>query len=439
MKKNLIWLFAVAFSSTFCFSQEIDKGKLDNYLNTLETKNKFMGSITVSRGGELIYSKSIGFSDIENNVKANEKSNYRVGSVSKTFTSVLVLKAVEENKIQLNEYLNKYYPIIKNANTITIEHLLYHRSGIRNITDDDNYLEWNTQQKSEKELLEIIAKGGSEFEPNSKFTYSNSNYILLSLILQKLYNMPYAEILKEKITAPFGLKNTYYGSKIDSQKDECYSYIFSERWKKESEIDMSIPMGAGGIVSTSSDLDAFAQSLFSGKIISKNSLEQMLSLKDGFGMGIFNLPFNENEGFGHIGAIDGFSSMFTYFPESNVSFAMLSNGTNYSNNEIARAILSVIFNVPYDFPQFNTYQVTNEDLEKYLGTYTTNDLPLKLTISSKGKTLIAQATGQQPLSLESTDNDTFTFDRAGIVIIFYPEKKTLILKQGGGEFLFVKE
>ena len=420
-------------------AQNFDKTKLDNYFNTLETNNKFMGSVAVSKDGAIIYSKTVGFSDIENHVKANDTTKYRIGSITKTLTAVLVLKAMEENKIKLNEKLSKYYPTIKNADKITIEDLLYHRSGIHSFTDDEDYESWSTQSKSKDELVSIISKGESEFEPGSKFAYSNPNFILLSFILQDIYGKSYADLLQEKIIKPIGLSNTYFGNKIETKKNECYSYSYTKNWSKERETNTSIPMGAGGIVSTSTDLTKFSEALFSGKIISEKSLEMMTTLKDNFGMGIFPLPFYETKGWGHTGAIDGFSSMLVYFPESKVSFALTSNGVNYNNNTISIAVLSAVFDKPYDIPDFKTYNVTSEELDKYLGTYSTNDLPLKLTITKEGTTLIAQATGQQQLPLEARGKNVFAFDRAGIVLEFNPEKKTAVLKQGGGKFTFTKE
>jgi D-alanyl-D-alanine carboxypeptidase len=425
--------------SQFGVTQNLDKTKLDNYFNALEANNKFMGSVAVSKDGAIIYSKSVGFSDVENNVKANDISKYRIGSITKTFTSVLVLKAMEENKIKLNDKLSKYYPNIKNADKITIEDLLYHRSGIHSFTDDEDYQSWSTQPKSKEELLSIISKGESEFEPSTKFAYSNANFILLSFILQDIYGKTYADILKKKIIKPIGLSNTYFGNQINTKKHECYSYSYNKNWVKESETNTSIPMGAGGIVSTPTDLTKFDEALFSGKIISKKSLELMTTLKDGFGMGIFPLPFYEFSGLGHTGAIDGFSSMLAYFPDNKVSFALISNGDNYNNNAISVTVLSAVFNKPYEIPDFKTYQVTTAELDTYLGTYATTELPLKLTITKDGETLIAQATGQQQLPLEAKEKNVFAFDRAGIVLVFNPDNKTVVLKQGGGEFTFTKE
>lgn len=438
--KKIILTTACTIICTILFAQNFDKEKLDRYFDTLMVHHKFMGSVAITKGDTMIYSKAVGFSDVENNVKANELSKYRIGSITKTFTAVLVLKAMDEKKINLDEKLSKYYPTIKNADKITIEDLLYHRSGIHSFTDDDDYENWSTQPKTKEELINIISKGNSEFEPGSKFKYSNPNFILLSFILEDIYKKTYADLLQEKIIKPLGLSNTFFGGYINAKNNECYSYSFTNNsWMKESETNTSIPMGAGGIVSTPTDLTKFAETLFSGKLISEKSLKLMTTLKDGFGMGIFKLPFDKMNGLGHTGAIDGFSSMFVYFPDNKVSFALISNGDNYNNNTISIAVLSAVFKKPYDIPDFKTYKVTSEELDKYLGIYATKDLPLKLTITKEGNTLIAQATGQQKLPLEARGKDVFTFDRAGIILEFNPEKNTAILKQGGGNFTFTKE
>jgi D-alanyl-D-alanine carboxypeptidase len=447
MKKQFI-LFIIIHLSINIFAQSgtisaniqtFEKAKLDQYFEVLETNSKFMGSIAILQNGKIQYSKAIGFSDLENLSKTTENSKFRIGSISKTFTATLVLKAVEEKKIELSDRLSKFYPNIPNADKITVENMLYHRSGLHSFTDDSDYLTYNTKPKTEQELIELIAKGKSEFEPGSKFAYSNSNYILLSFILQNIYKKPFAQILKEKITTPLGLRNTYFGAKINAKNDEVFSYLFEKKWIKETETDTSIPMGAGAIVSTASDLAIFGEALFSEKIISKNSLQQMKTLKDNYGMGIFPLPFSKKTGFGHTGAIDGFSSMFTYFPDSLVCFVMLSNGTNYNNKDIARTVLKAAFGKPFDIPAFRTFEPTIDDLDSYLGTYSSKDLPLKLSITKESNKLIAQATGQQPLLLDATEKHIFSFDKAGIILEFEPTKKTVLLKQGGGKFLFTKE
>jgi CubicO group peptidase (beta-lactamase class C family) len=288
-------------------------------------------------------------------------------------------------------------------------------------------------------MIETITKAGTGFEPGSKASYSNSNFVLLSYILEKIYQKPYSEILEEKIIKPARLKNTYYGRKINTKDNECYSYKYVEGWKKEPETDMSIPLGGGGIVSTPVDLTLFSDALFSGRLVSENSLKQMKTMKDHLGMGLFQMPFYEKTGFGHNGAIDGFVSLFVWFPDGNISFACISNGTNYNVNDIAIAVLSAVYNKPFEIPEFKTYHVTDEELDKYLGVYSSNQLPLKITITKEGNKLTGQGTGQPPFPLEATGQDKFKFEPAGIVMEFSPADKAMVLKQSGGIFNFVRE
>lgn len=117
---------------------------------------------------------------------------------------------------------------LKRTTSLTVKHLLHHRSGIHNFTDDEDYLTWNTKAKTEKEMVEIIAKAGSDFEPDSRAVYSNSNYVLLTYILEKSFKKPYADLLTEYITRPTGLENTYLGRKINTKNGECNSYLFHQ-------------------------------------------------------------------------------------------------------------------------------------------------------------------------------------------------------------------
>lgn len=440
MKRAIFKLtLLLTFSQIGLAQASFDKTKLDNYFNALEQNNKFMGSVAVSENGKIIYTKSIGFSDVENKVKASENSKYKIGSISKSFTAVLILKAVEEQKLNLNQTIDKWFPTIKNAEKITVRHLLSHRSGINNFTADKDYLTWNTQPKTEKEMVEIIAKGGSDFMPDSIAEYSNSNFVLLSYILEKTFLKSYSELLQKFIVKPIGLTNTYVFGKINTNNNECKSYSLAGSWKEESETDFTIPLGAGAIISTPTDLTKFADALFGGKLLTNESLEKMKTIIDGYGMGLFQFPFYNSVGYGHTGGIDGFSSVYTHFADENISFALTSNGTNININDISVAVLSAIYDKPYEIPVFTTFNLTSEDLDKYLGVYSSDQIALKITITKDGNTLIAQGTGQPAIPLEATDKDKFKFDLAGAKFEFYPTEKTMILFQGGGQIKFTKE
>ena len=440
MKKAVLTTLIVLTLSQIGLAQtNFDKTKLDNYFNALEQNDKFMGSVAVSKNGEIIYKKSIGFADVENNIKATEKSKYRIGSITKSFTTVLILKAVEEKKLNLNQTIDKWFPEIINAKDITVKHLLNHRSGIHNFTNNKDYLTWNTQPKTEKELVEIIVKGGSDFNPDSKAEYSNSNFVLLTFILEKTFSKSYSDLLQEFIVKPLGLTNTYVFGKINPLNNECKSYSFAGTWKAETETDFTIPLGAGAITSTPTDLTIFADALFNGKLVTNESLEIMKTIKDGYGIGLFQFPFHNSVGYGHTGGIDGFSSVYSHFADDKISYALISNGSNFSINNISVAVLSAVYDKPYEIPTFTAFNLTSEDLDKYLGVYSSSQIPLKITITKEGSTLIAQGSGQPSFPLEATGKDKFKFDLAGAEFEFNPNEKTMVLFQGGAQIKFTKE
>ena len=439
MKRAFITTLLIGILCQSGLAQEFDKTKLDLYFDALEANNKFMGSVAVSRNGTIIYSRSTGYADFENKIKADENSRYRIGSISKTFTTVLVMKAVEQNKLALDQTIGKYFPSIKNAGKISVENLLYHRSGIHSFTSDSAYLTWNTQPKTEKEMTEIIARAGIDFEPDTKSEYSNSNFVLLTFILEKTFNLSYAALIQEYIVKPAGLSNTSLGGKINTSKKDCKSYKYLDTWVAEPETDISIPLGAGGIVSTPGDLVKFSDALFGGKLLSSESLEKMKTVKGQYGMGIFNIPFYDRVGFGHTGGIDGFSSVFSHFSDGNVSFAMTCNGSNFNTNNISITLLSAAFNRPYEIPEFSSNVVSSEELDSYLGVYSSTQIPIKITVTRKNNTLIGQGSGQASFPLEPAGKDKFKFDQADLVMEFNPANNTMILRQGGAQFEFKRE
>jgi CubicO group peptidase (beta-lactamase class C family) len=439
MKSRSFYSILFVLFSVTSFAQEQKFLALDSLFQILDENNRFMGSLSISENGKIIYSKTIGKADLASGKSSDNLTKFRIGSISKMFTACLIFQAIEENKLSLKQNINRFFPKITGAKEISIGNLLNHRSGIHNYTNDTSYFNYYTTLKSQKEMLEIIQASGSDFKPNSKAEYSNSNYILLSFILEKIYKKSYEELLDIKIIQPQGLKNTYFGKRLELAKNECASYRFSGKWELENETHSSVSLGAGGIVSTTEDLLFFITKLFEGKIINTASLEQMMKLEDGFGMGIFPVPFYDKKGFGHTGGIDGFSSFLYTFPEEKISIALTSNGSRFNNNDIAIAALSDCFDKSFSLPSFYAVALTSADLDKYLGSYANPEIPIKISITKDSLSLIAQATGQPSFTLELIGKDSFEFSPAGVEIQFIPEKNLLILKQGGGEFSFKRD
>lgn len=433
MKFLITSIFLLSFLN---LNAQFNSAQLDQFFDALETNDKFNGSIAISENGKIIYERSLGFADYDSQKKNDAQTLYRIGSITKTFTAALTLLAVDEGKLDLNQSIDSFFPKLKNADKITLKQLLNHHSGIYSITDDPKYLDWHTKAHSRAEMLDKIYNYEPAFEPESRGEYSNSNYVLLTIILEKVYGKSFAEILNEKIAQPLELKNTRFGGKIDLNNKESNSYSYQREWVKKSETDSSIPLGAGGIISTPADIIHFGEALFSGKIISENSLKEMTSFTNDYGLGLFEIPFYNKKGWGHTGGIDGFSSIWAYFPNENVSVALTSNGTNYSNNNIVIAALSAVFNQEFEIPEFAS---SNADVAPgYHGTFSNSQIGLDIQITENEGQYIAQATGQFPFPLEKVDEFTFKFDLGGIQLKFSEDLKSFMLLQGGGEFLFEK-
>ena len=439
-KIALLSLISLVFLTSASFSQTFNKAKIDSLLDLLAAKDKAMGSLALYKDGKEIYTRAIGFSQIEpQKIIATPATKYRIGSISKMFTATLIFQLIEEGKLDLSATLDKFFPTLPNAEKISVANLLNHRSGIHNFTNDSSYLKWNTKPKTQSEMIAIIASYKPDFNPGSKTEYSNSNFVLLGYIVEKIRQAPYNEVLQKFICSKAGLESTYLGGKTDISKNECFSYVYKSQWEKQYETDMSIPHGAGAVVSTSSDLCKFMLALFSNQLVSEASRLSMMNITDGLGMGMMKFPFYEKEAYGHGGAIDAFNSMVGYFPEEKVAIAYCANGTIYSINDIMIGALSALFNKPFELPVFSSYQVTPAELEQYPGVYSSNQLPLKITITIKEGQLYAQATGQPSFPLECTEKNVFRFYTAGITINFNPDENKFILEQGGGKYHYTKD
>lgn len=433
--KTCFFLFLVLIFNGL--SAQFDDDLADAYFDVLEQNDKFNGSVAIAKDRKIIYKRSIGFADFENKKKVDPNTLFRIGSISKTFTAAMMMKAVDEGKINLNQTIDKYFPTVKNSDKITVEMLLSHRSGIFNITADPTYLSWNTEPKTEKELVKMISDYDSDFEPGSEFEYSNSNYILLSFILEKIYKKSYSKILNELIIKPLDLKNTVFENKINSSKNEAFSYKYNGNWIKSPITDMSIPLGAGGISSTPTDLILFAEALFGGRMVSKESLEKMETMKDGYGYGLFKIPFYDKTAFGHNGGIDNFSSSLAYFPNEKVAFSMVSNGSDFNENDISIAMLNLAFGNDIKLPVIKKSE--GEVAPGYTGSFSNGQIGMTIEITENEGKYFAQASGQSAFPLDKISDTEFRFDLAGIVILFNPDLKSFTLQQGGGEFIFVKE
>ncbi len=440
MKTRIVLGLSFLFSLTLG-GQNFNKAKLDSLLLRIERNQKGMGSLSIFKKGEEVYHNAFGYGDVALEKKADIQTQYRIGSISKSFTAVLIMQLVEEGRLSLETPLGLFFPTLPNAPEITIEQLLRHRSGLYNFTNAEDYTTLMMAPKNRQEMLALIKENGTVFAPGEKAAYSNTNYILLGYIIEEIEKTSYAAALQKRIAEPLKLTHTAVGDGIETNKNEAQSYRYTgKNWVQATETDMSIPGGAGAIVSTSRDLNIFFSALFNEKLVRKTSLEKMKHLEDNFGMGLFVFPFNDKKAYGHNGGIDGFVSSAAYFPTEEVSIAYVANGMVMPLNDILLGVLSIYFGEPYDLPVFSPPLVLSEqELTQYVGVYSSPAFPLKITIAKEAGGLTAQATGQPAFPLEAYDKDAFRFEMAGIEMRFAPKENTMHFKQGGASFELTRE
>lgn len=429
------------FIFTTSFSQTLHIKKLDSLFAVLQNHRLATGNVSISVNGKIEYQKAIGFALLDGSkiIAPDPTTKYRIGSVSKMFTAVLIFQLIEEEKLNLHEKLSTYFPKLPDANKITIKDMLYHRSGLPDYTRDTNFPEWMNQPRTQEEMLKIIVNKGMDFEPGAKAVYCNTNYLLLGYIIEKICKMPYAKALEKRITSKIKLRNTYHGKQINISRNEAGSYKYSDSaWHKEKETDLNIHGGAGCIVSTSTDLVVFIQQLFACQLITRASLDQMKTMIEGYGMGMFPYDFNGEKGFGHNGRVEEFYSAVRYYPEKKLAISYITNGILYPRNDILEGIVKICFNEDFEVPFSKVAVSQNNNPDKYTGVYASDDLPFKVTCKKINDKLIFEAAGRT-MEAVLLNTDYYMNLKTGSFFKFNPEKGELQIKETDNIYYLKKE
>ncbi|MDJ1472113.1 serine hydrolase domain-containing protein [Xanthocytophaga flava] len=387
------------------FSQTIPQ-KLDKLINAYTQLNQFNGTVLIAKNGKILLKKGYGYQNIQAKTPCTTETIYQIASVTKTFTSALILKLAEQKKLTLSDKLSRFYPNLPHGDSITIEHLLTHTSGISNISLDTT--EINKEENklaNESIMINALMKGPAlEFAPGSNWNYSNLGYALLGYIIQKVTELSYYDALRHYIFQP--LQMTHSGFDFihltDTHKATGY-YTYPTRSKSEvaTILDSAGPFAAGAIYSTVGDLYKWHEGLQDNQVISKASQEKAYTAyRNRYGYGwIVDSLFNTRI-VSHSGDIWGFKTNFTRVPTDDICIVLLSNiEDNERLTTITNKILSILYQWPYSLPSPSkpAIQLSVESLRQYTGIYKV-DLkysnamsPEVLEIKLEGTKLIAQA------------------------------------------------
>ncbi|MCG7497320.1 beta-lactamase family protein [Vibrio sp. Of7-15] len=432
--------------------RDFDQGKMNQYLEALVKNNKAMLSVSIYEEDKLAYEKSTGYANLSQGLKSTNKTKYKIGSISKTFTSVLVFQLIEQGKLTLTTPLKDFYPDFPNSEKITIGMLLSHRSGIFNFTESPEIESYYTQHQTKQAMLDRLVAFEPVFEPGTSQQYSNSNYLLLSYIIEDVTKKSYGEVLSQNITDPLKLENTIYCPSAHVCGDEAQSYFYQyPQWSPYLLGSSSVSLGAGAIISTSHDVSVFMRALFNGELVSDSSLSSMKGASNETSKGLFKVPFYEKMAYSHNGRIEGFNSNTSHFEQDNVTFTLTSNAINYTYNDILIGIMSIYFGKDFELPDLHVdskdlpIELSTDQLKKYVGVYSSDSFELDITAFIENNRLFAQATGQAALPLNAYSEQDFKFEPAGIHAVFSTTEEggidytQFMLHQAGTIFFFERK
>jgi CubicO group peptidase (beta-lactamase class C family) len=418
--------------------------RLDAYFDALQKNQLANGSITISEKGAVRYRRSVGsavFGDA-GETPTDSGTRYKIGSVTKLFTAVLTMQLVEQAGITLDGKLAEFFPELPNALDITYRDLLQHRSGLANYSEAPGFEEWRDQPKSRADLLAIISDGGVRFPPRERVEYNNSNYLLLSYILENVYGRPYTEIVRRQITDKISLPRTYYGGLTHVTRHESVSYQLTPGgWVAQKETFPGMHNGAGGLVSNPDDLVRFIDALFAGELVTRQSLGIMRGVTGG-SAGLWPYVVAGQTGYGHGGRVEGYRSCVYHFPDRRISIAYAANASVLSMDEIVDEVLTTLFEHGHKPPTFGAVKLAPHQQAAYVGIwrsaagtpprtpfrqFTSPDQPIELTVRSAGDAPVASMRGHD-FPLVAFGEHEFMIREIGYFLRFQPASDELVVR-----------
>ena len=399
------------------------RARLDSLFTNLATHDRLMGSVTVRKGRQVFYQRAIGFRDstAAGWIRSDNETQFRIGSVTKPFTAVLVYQLIDEKRFTLDTKLSKFVKDWPAADSVSIRDLLGHTSGIADYTQGmDPMVPLNRGA-----VLGRIISQPLQFTPGTKRRYSNSNYVLLGWVVESVTESTYVTQLEKRITEPLGLKRTRVGGPVMSAGNESRAYFFTGgHWALQPDHVIENAGGAGGIVSTTDDMTTFLSALFDGRLISKAMLSEMTNgfddgkRKSGKGMSPFTVPGTSKTGFSHDGSIGAHSALMGDVPEDSLSVALTVNGHNYPMRQIFFSVWNILYGTGTPLPSFTPVALPAKTAASVAGAYSADAYGLKIAIRQNGKAMEGQTEGQDPFPLTYVGWNRFVSEADGILVEF---------------------
>lgn len=343
-----------------------------------ELPNNAPGTVIyLTKGNEILYKKTFGKANIELDVDMQLDAVFRIGSITKQFTACAILKLVEQGKVSLQDDIRKYIPDFPTkSKMITIEALLTHTAGIKNYTGLSTFTEeLKRKDLSPTALINLFKDEALEYEPGTNYKYSNSGYVLLGNIIEKVTGQSYATYVEEHIFKPLGMRNSHFDDPVKIIKGRVSGYSQKNgNYQNTNFLSMTLPYAAGSLASTPEDIQIWYNALSNGLFLKPETLKNAFTsfrltngrlTGYGYGWEIGNVKGSPSVK--HTGVINGFYTYVAYLPEEQITISIFRNSDNLTDLDILGSkLLAISLGKPY-----TTHEVmlTTTQLSSYQGLY----------------------------------------------------------------------
>jgi CubicO group peptidase (beta-lactamase class C family) len=406
---------------------------------------RFMGSVLVAQDGKVLLDKGYGFANLEWDVPNTPTTKFRLGSITKQFTAASILLLEERGKLKVEDPVKKYMPDAPAAwDKITIFHVLTHTSGIPSFTGFPDFESHEAQATTPEKLVEWFRDKPLEFEPGTKWNYSNSGYVLLGYLIEKISGESYSEFVQQNIFTPLGMKDSGYDSNSAIIAHRAAGYTPGKSGAVNAGfVHMSIPFSAGALYSTTEDLLRWEQGLFGGKVLTAASLAKMTTpFKQDYAFGLGVSTQNGHKMIAHDGGIQGFNTALAYYPDDKLVVAVLAN-VNGPAGQIAGNLAKVALGEKVVLPtERKEITLSPQILKQYVGTYELTP-KFSLAITLEDGQLISQGTNQGKVPMFAESETMFFLKLVDAQIEFVKNEKgevtNLVLHQNGRDIKGMKK
>ena len=429
-------LVAIALSASPLAAQ--DAARMEQVASAQAESGDFMGAALVAQDGRVVFDKGYGSANLEWNIPNDGDTKFRLGSVTKQFTAVSIMLLRERGKVDLDAPVKTYLADVPAAwDGVTVFHLLTHTSGIPNFTNFEDYGKTKSLVTNMDELIARFSDKPLDFVPGEQHSYSNSGYILLTAIVEKVSGQSYADFASENLFKPLGMADTGYDSHAAIIPRRASGYVPTQKGPMHADyIDMTIPQGAGALYSTTHDLLKWETGLFGGQLLKPESLELLVTpYKGDYALGLGVTKTDAGTTISHGGGIEGFNTWLGYDPEARIMVAVLSNINGPGADNLGKSLMTLARGGEVKLTNERTEAtLPAELLRSYEGTYELSPT-FGFVVKLEGDHLTVQASNQPafPIFAEKEDEFflkvtdaqlTFTRDASGAV-------DGAILHQGG--------